>query len=118
MYVGHADVVIGNVLDEAATPIVRFDTNAVVRPVYRAVDDGDVGHATFVGITADGNPVAVTISIVGEENARGPTAAGEIIVAHADVAVLNQDVRPADIARVRVVRRRIGRGRRRPNGDA
>ena len=79
----------------------------------RAIDHRDVRHAAL-RVAADAHAVAEAVSAVGDEHVGRVAAAGEIVVAHADVAVLDQNIFPFHIARVRVVARtnRIGRGRR------
>jgi len=56
--------------------------------------------------------VAVAVGVVLDEHVVGVAAAGVIIVADADVAVLDEDRVTADVARVGVVarRRRVGGG--------
>src|ERR1051325_3614152 len=85
-----------------AAVAVRFDANASFSVVKSAIDDGEIRNAAACG-TADGNAVSIAVNAIGDEHVGCAAAAGEIVVAHAYVAVLNKNVFAADIACIGVV---------------
>ncbi len=92
--VADADVVVEDVVGEAAAGAVGLDADAVVGAIEREVGDTDGGDAA-VGLGADGHAVAVVEVVVGDghvDDATGTAFDGYVVVAGADEAVGDGDV--------------------------
>src|SRR5208282_4353390 len=103
--IGHAEVEIIQVLHHAAAVGVGLHANAIIRSVERAVDDGQVRYAH--GNTAgDGNAVPGAKSAIGDEQIvdGAGRAHGDVVVANADVAILNHAIGADEIKPVGVGR--------------
>ena len=89
-------------MDDAAAAAVGFDADAALGVGEGAILDGEIGDSAGDG-AADGDAVTVAVGAMFDVDIRGAAAAGEIIIADADVAVFDQDVAAGDIAGVGVV---------------
>ena len=91
--VANADVIVDDILNEAATGGVGFDADGVVGAVEGEVGDADLADAA-VGFRADGHAVSPVEMVVDDGHVGDPAGTafdGDVVVAGADVAVDDGD---------------------------
>src|SRR5439155_8205276 len=108
----HRDIFVADVLDDATVAALGLEADAIFRPV-----EGDVAHVHVAQpagrLPADAQPVARAEVAIGDPDVlhRGPPARAfderfhrDVVIAHAEVAVVYPDVPARWIARIGVGR--------------
>ena len=103
--IGHSDVLVDKVLHQAASVVVGFQPDAILRAIEGAVDDRQVRDSRG-DAAADGNTVPCTKGAIGDEQTVNRTARAhrDVVVAIANMAIFDDAVRADEIKPIGVVR--------------
>jgi len=100
----HAQIVVGQVVDKTSAISVRFNADAILGIVERAICDRDIGHPTL-GVASNGKSVPRTVGAIGDQYVPRVAAACKIVVSHTHVAILDEDIISADITGIGIMAR-------------